>query len=280
MFCGPGLVFGGTEGVGSRFQVLRALTRFWRYRGRRVPFSCVALHDSFSKVPRASAPVFMFCAPGLIFGGTEGVRSRCFALLNSFSEVLSASGLVFTFCVPGLIFGAAECVGSRFHDLRARSRFRWYRGRRVPFSSFARSDSFSDVTECVGSRFHVLRARSHFRWYRWRLVPVYPWKISKINSWINENEYQLLIIKHKKGERERARERAHWSEKVANGLRSNFICPTRKFWAQNKEYKYPTILYPLGMSDSREDRERREISRVSPCDYIFSDKWDPPSSPL
>jgi RNase H-fold protein (predicted Holliday junction resolvase) len=109
---------------------------------------------------------------------------------------------------------------------------------------------------------------------------VYPWKISKISSWVNENKYQLLIIKHKKEERERARERAYWSEEVANELRSNFICPTRKFWTQNEEYKYPTILYPLGMSDSREDQERREISRVSPCDYVFSDKWDPPGSPL
>jgi hypothetical protein len=40
-------------------------------------------------------------------------------------------------------------------------------------------------------------------------VNVYPWKISKISSRVNENKYQLLIIKHKKEERERARERAH-----------------------------------------------------------------------
>jgi hypothetical protein len=73
---------------------------------------------------------------------------------------------------------------------------------------------------------------------------------------------------------------AHWSEEVAAELRSNFICPTRKFWAWSEEYKYPTILYPLSMSDSREDRERGEISRVSPCDYIFSDKWDPLGSTL
>jgi hypothetical protein len=133
-FCAPEIVFDGTEGVGSFFHVLRSRTHFRRYRGRRVPFSCFTLRDSFSAVP-------------------------------------SASGLVFTFCVPGLIFGGAECVGSRFHILRARPRFRWFRGRRVSFSSFARSDSFSAVTECVGFRFHVLRAHSHFRWYRWRGVP-------------------------------------------------------------------------------------------------------------
>jgi hypothetical protein len=90
----------------------------------------------------------------------------------------------------------------------------------------------------------------------------------------------LSIIKYKKRKEESKEERDHQLEKVAVEFRSNLICPTRKFWAQNKGYKYPTILYPLGMSDNREDRERREISRVSPCDYIFSDKWDPPGSPL
>jgi hypothetical protein len=41
-----------------------------------------------------------------------------------------------------LIFGGAECVGSRFNVLRARTHFWWYRWRRVPFSCFARPDSF------------------------------------------------------------------------------------------------------------------------------------------
>jgi hypothetical protein len=109
MFCVPGHIFGGAEGVGSRFQVLRFRTRFMWYRGRRVPFSCFALPDSFSAVPRVSGPVFMFCAPGLDFGGTEG-------------------------------------VGSRFHVSQSRTRFRRYRGRLVPFSCLARPDSFSAVT--------------------------------------------------------------------------------------------------------------------------------------
>jgi hypothetical protein len=96
MFCTPGLIFGGTEGIWSRFHVLQSRTRirryrghrvpyrthFWLYRGRRVPFSCFSRPDSFSVVPRASGPVFMFCAPGLIFDGIEGVRSR-FQVLRS-----------------------------------------------------------------------------------------------------------------------------------------------------------------------------------------------------
>jgi hypothetical protein len=82
LFCAPSLVFGCTEGVGSRylvlrvgtrFHVLRARTRFRLYRRRRVPFSCFLLLDSFSAVSSAS---FMFYAPGLVFGGTDDVRSR------------------------------------------------------------------------------------------------------------------------------------------------------------------------------------------------------------
>jgi hypothetical protein len=185
MFCNAGLVFGGTEGVGSRFHDLRARTRFRRYRGRRVPFSCFARPNSFSTVPRASCPVFMFCAPELIFDGTEALGSRfhvlrsrtrfrryrgrqisiscfalpysflryrgprvpfsCFALPKSFSSIPRESGLVFMFCAPGLVFGSSEGVGSRIHDLRARNRFRRYRGRRVPFSCFTLPDSFSAV---------------------------------------------------------------------------------------------------------------------------------------
>jgi hypothetical protein len=104
--CAPGLVFGGTVGVGSRFLSWRARTRFRRCRGRRVPFSSLARPYSFSAVPRASGLVFMFCANGLIFGGTVD-------------------------------------VGSRFHVLRSRTRFRRYRGRPVPFSHFAHPDLFS-----------------------------------------------------------------------------------------------------------------------------------------
>jgi hypothetical protein len=166
MFCAPGLVFGGAECVGSRFHVLRSRTPFRRCRVRRVPFSCFALPDTFSAVPSASGPVFMFCAPGPIFGDTEGVGSRfhvlrsltrfrqyqgrrvpfsCFALPDSFSAVTRASSPIFIFCPRGHGFGSTDAVGSRFHVLPARTRFRRYQGCRVSFSCFALPDSFSAV---------------------------------------------------------------------------------------------------------------------------------------
>jgi hypothetical protein len=145
MFYATGLIFGGTEGIVSRINVLGARTHFRRYRGRRVLFSCFAFPDSFSRVTRASGLIFMFCALGLVFCGTEG-------------------------------------VGSYFHVLRALTHFRRYRGRQVPFSCFKRPESFSTVPratspvfmscapllffggfEDVGSRFHVLRPRTRFR---------------------------------------------------------------------------------------------------------------------
>jgi hypothetical protein len=230
MFTALGLIFGGTEGVGSSFHVLPARTRSRRCRGRRVPYSCFARSDSFWAVSRASGPFFMFCASGLVFDRTEGVGSRfhvlrsrtrfrlyrgssvpfsCFALPESFSAVPRSSGPVFMFCAPILIFGGAECVVSRFHVLRARTHFRRYRGRRVPFSCFTLPDSISVVrrasgpifmslpsghvfggiegvgsgfqvlrsglifgdTESDGSRFQVYRSRTHFRRYRGRRVP-------------------------------------------------------------------------------------------------------------
>jgi hypothetical protein len=120
--------------VGSCFHVLRSRTSFRRYRGRRLLFSCFARQNSFSTVPTASGPVFMFCAPGHVFGGTEGVgflyhamRSQTlfrwsrgrqvlfsyFTCPDLFSAVLSASATVFLFCTPGLIFGHTE-GGSMF----------------------------------------------------------------------------------------------------------------------------------------------------------------------
>jgi hypothetical protein len=199
-FFTPGLIFGNTEGGGSSFHALRSRTHFQQCLVRRVSFSCFMLPDSFSAVLRAPGTVFMFCEPGLIFGGTEGVVSRflvlrartpfrlyrgrrvpfsCFALPDSFSAVPRASGHVFMFCAHGLVFGGIEGVGSRFLILRARTHFRRYRGRRVPFSCFVLPDSFSAVprasgpnimfcapglifggVECVGSRFHVLRAQT------------------------------------------------------------------------------------------------------------------------
>jgi hypothetical protein len=74
IFCAPRLDFGGIEGVGSLFQVLRSRTRFRGYGERPVSFSCFTLSDSFFAVPRASGPVFMFCASRLVSRGTEGVN--------------------------------------------------------------------------------------------------------------------------------------------------------------------------------------------------------------
>jgi hypothetical protein len=205
MSCALGLVYGGTDGVWYLFHILRSRTRFRRYGGRRVLFSYFARSDSFSAVPRASGPVFMFCAPGRILDGTEGVKSRfhvfrsrtcfhrfrgrrvpfsCLALPDSFLAVPRASGPVFMFCALGLVYGGSEGLVSRFHVLCSRTRFRWYRGRRVPFSCFVLSDSFTAVlmasgpdfmflrpvlvfggTKGVGSYFHVLRSRTHFRRY-------------------------------------------------------------------------------------------------------------------
>jgi hypothetical protein len=190
-FCVPGLVFGDTKGAGSRFHILRSRSRFPRYRGRQVPFSYFVLPHSFSAVPRASAPFFMFCAPRLVFDDTEGVGSRFHVLRSQtcFSAVPSASGHVFMFCASGLVFGGLEGDGSLFHVLRGETSFRRYRGRRVPFSCFALPDTFSaermasDLvfffcvfglifggTEGAESRFHVLRSRNCFPRYRGRRV--------------------------------------------------------------------------------------------------------------
>jgi hypothetical protein len=172
MFCTPGLVFGGTEGVGSPFHVLRARTRFWRYRGRRIPFSYFSFSDSFSAVPGASGPVFMFCAPGLIFGDTDG-----------------ASSPVFIFCALRLFLVVPRASSLVFIIWQYRQRFRRYRERRVPFSCFARPESYSVVprssgpvfkfcvpkhvfsgVEGIRSCFHVLRSCTSFRRYRGRRV--------------------------------------------------------------------------------------------------------------
>jgi hypothetical protein len=185
MFCAPVLLFGGTEGVRSRFHVLRSQTCFWLCGGRSLLFSCFALTNSFSAVPWASTPIFMFYAPEVVSRCAEGVGSRFnvlpsqtrfrryrghrvpfsyFTLPDSFSAGPRATGPVFMFCAPELVFGGTEGVrsrfhvlyagtlfggnegvGSHFHILRSRTHFRRYRGRQVSFSCFARPNSFSAV---------------------------------------------------------------------------------------------------------------------------------------
>jgi hypothetical protein len=211
IFCAHRLVLGGTKGARFRFHVLRSLTHFRRYRGRRVLFSCFALPDLFSEVPKVSGPVCIFCARGLGFDDTEGVGFRfhvlrsqthfrwsqgrrvpfsCFMLPYSFWVVPRALGPVLMFCAPGPVLGDTKGARSSFHLLRSRTRFERYRGRHVPFSCFALSYSFSPVprasglvfmfcalvlifdgTEGVGSRFHVLRSRTRFRRYREHRFP-------------------------------------------------------------------------------------------------------------
>jgi hypothetical protein len=162
------------DGVGSRFHALRSRTFFRWFRGRQVPFSCFALPDSFSAVLRASGPVFMQCAPGHVFGGTEGVgccfhilrpqthfwryRGRpllflCFALPDRFSAVRRASDPVFMFCALGHVFDGTVGVGSCFHVVCSRTHFRRYLWCRVPFSCFASPYSFSAVSRASGPVF-------------------------------------------------------------------------------------------------------------------------------
>jgi hypothetical protein len=211
IFCASGLIFGGIEGVRSRFHVFRSRTCFRRYQGRQVLFSCFALPESFSAVPWVSGPVFTFYIPELVFDGTRGVRSHfqvlrtqtrfqlyqghsvpisCFAHQDSFSAVPRASGPVFMFCAPRLVFNYTKGIRSRFRVLLTRIRFRRYRGRRVPFSCFARPHSFSTVprasgpvfmfcapglifgdTEGVRSLFHFLRYQTRFLRFRGCQVP-------------------------------------------------------------------------------------------------------------
>jgi hypothetical protein len=71
----------------------------------------------------------MFCAPRLVFDGTEGVVS-----------VFMFCATVFVFCAPRVVSHDTEGVESRFHILRSLTRFKRFRGRRDPFSSFARPD--------------------------------------------------------------------------------------------------------------------------------------------
>jgi hypothetical protein len=186
MFCAPGPIFGGAEAVRSLFNVLRARNHFRLFRGRRVPFSRFALPDSFLMVLRVSGTVLTFCAPRLVFGRTEGVgycfhviRARthfqryrgrrvpfsCFARTNLFSAVPRASCPVFMFCAPGLNFGGTEGVGFLFHVLPSRTCFWRYRGRPIPFSCFARPDSFSAVQRASGPVFMSCVPRAHFRRY-------------------------------------------------------------------------------------------------------------------
>jgi hypothetical protein len=189
MFYAPEPVSSSTEVVKSSCHALLFRTCFKRNLGRRVPFSCFALPESFSTVLKASSPVFMVCALGGIFNGTEGVSSylhvlrswtrfgryrgrqvpfSCFALSDSFWAIPKTPGPFFMFCAPRLVFNGTEGIGSRFHVLRIRTHFGRYPRRRVPFSSFALPNTFWAVPYSFSalpnsSCFHVLRSHTRFR---------------------------------------------------------------------------------------------------------------------
>jgi hypothetical protein len=164
MFSAPEPISGKIEDAESNFLVSRSRTRFRRYRGRPVPFSCFALSNWFSAVRGRRVPF------------------SCFALPNMFWVVPRVSGPVLMFFYPELVLGGTGGVRSRFHILRSRTHFGRYRGRQIPFSCFALTDTFStksrasgpifmfcatepvfDGTKGVRSRFHVLRPQTHFR---------------------------------------------------------------------------------------------------------------------
>jgi hypothetical protein len=156
-------------------------------------------------VPRASGPIFMFCAPELIFGGTEGVqfnfhvlrsqthfgwyRGRwihfsCFVIPDLFLVVPSAPGPLFMFSAPEFIFDGTKDVVSTFHVLRSWTRSQRYIGWLIHFLWFLLPYSFSAVsrvsspilifctprlilcdTKGIRSTFHVLCSQTHFRRY-------------------------------------------------------------------------------------------------------------------
>jgi hypothetical protein len=86
------------------------------------------------------------------------------------------------YCATEFILDGTDGIGSHFHILRSRTRFRCFRGRRVPFSCFASPYSFLavaraldpillfcdpelifGVSEGVRAHFHVLRPYFRFR---------------------------------------------------------------------------------------------------------------------
>jgi hypothetical protein len=172
MFCAPRLVFDGTGGVRSHFEVLRSRTRYRRCGGRRVPFSFFASPYSFSAVPTAQIPFSCFLHSRTHFRHFQGrrvpfscfLRSRnhfrhigrrwvpfpCFALPDTFSVVPRASDLIFMFCATRLVFGGNVGVRSRFHVLRSRTRYWRCGGRRVQFSCFVLPNSFLEVPRVSG----------------------------------------------------------------------------------------------------------------------------------
>jgi hypothetical protein len=110
----------------------------------------------------------MFCAPELVWGGTEGARSRFHVLRSAdpFWAVPWAPGPVFMFCAPDLMGGGTEGVGSRFHVLCSQICFGLYRERCVQFSCFALLNSFRAVPRAPCPVFMFCVPPTHFGRYR------------------------------------------------------------------------------------------------------------------
>jgi hypothetical protein len=135
----------------------------------------------------ASSQVFIFCAPGLVLGVTEGVISRFyifrsltrvrryrghqvsflyFALPDLFWAVPRSSGPVFMFCSPRLISSGTEGVDPNFHVSRPRDSFSAVLSASGTVFMFCAPGLIFRGTEGVESHFHVWRFRAHFRRYR------------------------------------------------------------------------------------------------------------------
>jgi hypothetical protein len=106
MFCTPRHIFDGAKGVGSNFRVLRSRTRFRRFRGRPIPFTCFASCTHFRRLQRRPVPFLCFALSNTFFGGSEGVGSR-FQVLRSRTRFIGMEG-----------------VGSCVHILRSLTCFR------------------------------------------------------------------------------------------------------------------------------------------------------------
>jgi hypothetical protein len=118
------------KALGLVFHVFHFRTRFGWYRGRPIQFSCFALSDSIGAVQRASGPVFMFYAPGLVSGSNEGVRSNftCFALPDSLWAEQRAPSPNFMYYAPKPVFDGSGGIMSHFYVLRPWTYFRRYQG--------------------------------------------------------------------------------------------------------------------------------------------------------
>jgi hypothetical protein len=167
MFCVPGLIFDGTEGAGSRFYVLRFRSRFGQCRGCWVPFLCLAFPDSFSGGTEGVDVNFHISRLQTRFRRYRGrqVKFSFFALPDSFWALLRASYPDFIFFAPGLMFGGTEGTKSHFYILRSQTYYGRYRGRRVRFSCFALPDSFPAVPRASTPIFMFHAPGTRFRRY-------------------------------------------------------------------------------------------------------------------